>query len=335
MPALFLTTLYEYSPLFHISLVFVCFVVTCGLVLGWFRVDVPVILRNSDESISNPVLCKKRMVQVKNPFGLEIAHPDKATLAAGVTLRPNCLEESTLTCYWGCSVQRVQEALQRHVYCSRIMSPGGLEGALCGQYLYREQHTIQRESEEDIVARLPEGNGIEDFGPVPRTCYPLVVLLTLTHAEDRDIYPIVSMVSVIHIPDRGYPLPCRILYQYLLTAQGQFYDLKQLYMSTSEATSNSTETQMTPDSSRDKELLQKLSLPDEEEEQQLDDRSKDCVVCQNDTVNWVLLPCRHVCVCDGCLSRFQHCPICRQFVQETFPLRNGMPPLPPTPPSTE
>lgn len=34
------------------------------------------------------------------------------------------------------------------------------------------------------------------------------------------------MISIIHIPDASYRLSCRILYQYLLLAQGQFHDLK-------------------------------------------------------------------------------------------------------------
>ncbi|XP_018414909.1 PREDICTED: cell growth regulator with RING finger domain protein 1 [Nanorana parkeri] len=330
MPAIFLTTLYEYSPPFYIAVVFVCFVVTCGLVLGWFGVDVPVILRNSDDSASNTFLSRRQMVQVKNPFGLEIANPDGATIATGVTLRPHCLEESTLTCYWGCNVQKVQEALQKHVYCFRITTPGALEEALYSEYLYREQHVVRKESKEDILLRLPEDNEMEDFGPVPRTRYPLIALLTLSHADDRELYPIVSMLSVIHIPDRSYRLPCRIIYQYLLTAQGQFHDLKQLYMSTSEHRSESTEAEDNQDCSRDKELLQKFGLSEEEEEEEEEEtqegRGKDCVVCQNDTVNWVLLPCRHVCLCDGCLTRFQHCPICRHFVQESFPLRSGTPP---------
>lgn len=325
MPAIFLSTLYEYSQPVYIAVVFVCFLVTCALVLGWFGVDVPVILRNSDDSASNTFLSRRQMVQVKNPFGLEIANPDGATIATGATLRAHCLEESTLTCYWGCSVQKVQEALQKHVYCFRIMTPGALEEALYGEYLYREQHVMQKESKEEILLRLSEDNKMEDFGPVPRTRYPLIALLTLSHADDRELYPIVSMLSVIHIPDRSYRLPCRIIYQYLLTAQGQFYDLKQLYMSTSEQTSESTESEDGQDSC-DKELLQKLGLSEEEEEETQDGRGKDCVVCQNDTVNWVLLPCRHVCLCDGCLTRFQHCPICRQFVEETFPLRSGTPP---------
>lgn len=54
----------------------------------------------------------------------------------------------------------------------------------------------------------------------------------------------------------------------------------------------------------------------------LDTRGKDCVVCQNAPTNRVLLPCRHACVCDGCVCRFQHCPICRAFVLESFALSN-------------
>lgn len=113
------------------------------------------------------------------------------------------------------------------------------------------------------------------------------------------------------------------MYQYLLTAQGHFYDLKQLYMSVSDDAAEPTEA-ATEDVSRDKELLEKLGISEEEMEES---SAKDCIVCQNDSVNWVLLPCRHVCLCDGCLTRFQHCPICRQFVQETFPLRSRTPPM--------
>lgn len=44
--------------------------------------DVPVILRNSDDSASNTFLSRKRMVQVKNPFGLEIVNPDTANITS-------------------------------------------------------------------------------------------------------------------------------------------------------------------------------------------------------------------------------------------------------------
>ncbi|XP_073434040.1 cell growth regulator with RING finger domain protein 1 [Dendrobates tinctorius] len=318
MPAIFLATLYEYSPLFYIAVVSICFVVTCGIVLGWRGLDVPIILRNSEERTSNTFMCKKQMKEVRNPFGLEIVNPDTATIEKGVTLRPNCLETCILSCFWGCSVKKVQEALQKHVYCCQIQTPGVLEDALYSEYFYKEQHVVQKQRKEEILIQLAEDNKIEDFGPVPRTRYPLVVLLTMSDVDDRDLYPIVAMLTIIHVPDRSYRMPCRIMYQYLLTAQGQFYDLKQLYMSVSDHTAETAEAGA-EDFSRDKELLEKLGISEEEMQE---NNAKDCVVCQNDSVNWVLLPCRHVCLCDGCLLRFQHCPICRQFVQETFPLRS-------------
>ncbi|XP_053330720.1 cell growth regulator with RING finger domain protein 1 [Spea bombifrons] len=321
MPAIFLSTLYEYSPLFYITVVFVCFIVTSGLVLGWFGVDVPVILRNSEEADSVSYVCKKQMKQVKNPFGLDIINPEAASLTCGVTVRPNCLENCVLTVYWGCSVQRVQEALQKHVYHFPVKTPGALEEALCNEYLHKAHHDVQKDSKDEILIHLPEDHRIEDFGPVPRTRYPLVAVLTLSDKDDRELYDIVSMLTVIHIPDRSYRLPCRIMYQYLLTAQGQFYDLKQLFMSSNDKSTRSTSDAVGPENS-DRDLLERLGLSEDELQ---DDTGKDCVVCQNDTVNWVLLPCRHACLCDRCLKHFQHCPICRQFVQESFPLHNKTP----------
>lgn len=53
-----------------------------------------------------------------------------------------------------------------------------------------------------------------------------------------------------------------------------------------------------------------------------DSLGRDCVVCQNAPINRVLLPCRHACVCNGCVCHFLHCPICRAFVLESFALSN-------------
>lgn len=318
MAAVFLVTLYEYSPLFYIAVVFTCFIVTTGLVLGWFGWDVPVILRNSEETQFSTRAFKKQMRQVKNPFGLEITNSSAASLATGVTLTTDCLEDSRLTCYWGCSVQKLYEALQKHVYCFRISTPQALEEALYSDYLHREQYFIKKHSKEEIYCQLPSGTGVEDFGPVPRSRYPLVALLTLADEDDREIYDIISMVSVIHIPDKTYKLPCRILYQYLILAQGQFYDLKQLFMSANNSAAPSSD-QSPADRSVEQSLLEKAGLAGAEVDP-VEESSKDCVVCQNGGVNWVLLPCRHACLCNSCVCYFKQCPMCRQFVQESFAL---------------
>lgn len=318
MAAVFLVTLYEYSPLFYIAVVFTCFIVTTGLVLGWFGWDVPVILRNSEEAQFSARAFRKQMRQVKNPFGLEITESSSASLATGVTLTTDCLEESRLTCYWGCSVQRLHEALQKHVYCFRIGTPQALEEALYSDYLHREQYFIKKHSKEEIYCQFPSNTEIEDFGPVPRSRYPLVALLTLADEDDREIYDIISMVSVIHIPDKTYKLPCRILYQYLILAQGQFYDLKQLFMSANTSPTPSSDPSAA-DRGAEQNLLERAGLAGSDVEP-MEESSKDCVVCQNGGVNWVLLPCRHACLCDSCVCYFKQCPMCRQFVQESFAL---------------
>ncbi|NXX81756.1 CGRF1 protein, partial [Urocolius indicus] len=318
MAAVFLVTLYEYSPLFYITVVFICFLVTSGLVVGWFGLGVPVILRNSEETESSTRVLKKRMRQVKNPFGLEIPHSATASVTKGITLTPDCLEDCILTCYWGCSVQKLHEALQKHVYCFRIKTPQAFEDALYSEYLYRQQYFIKKNDKEEKYCQLPEDAQVVDFGPVPRSRYPLIALLTLADEEDGEIYDIISMVTVIHIPDESYRLSCRILYQYLLLAQGQYHDLKQLFMSAN-STAPSSSDPAPGERSTDRSLLEKAGLAEDEPELH-EENSKDCVVCQNGTVNWVLLPCRHTCLCDGCIKYFQQCPMCRQFVQESFPL---------------
>ncbi|XP_063295854.1 cell growth regulator with RING finger domain protein 1 isoform X2 [Pelobates fuscus] len=274
MPALFLATLYEYSPLFYITVVFVCFVITSGLVLGWFGVDVPIILRNSEETESASYIYKKQMREVTNPFGLDIVSPSTASVKDGIAVNPNCLEDCLLTFYWGCSVKKIQEALQRHIYCSPIQTPTVLEDSLYNEYLHKEQHNIRKQTKEEIYIQLPTDHKIEDFGPVPRTRYPLIALLTLSDGDTRELYDI------------------------------------QLFMSANSSRSESPRDSPSP-------------VPSDGDF--LEDAGKDCVVCQNDGVNWVLLPCRHACLCDGCLAYFHHCPICRQFVQESFPLHSRGP----------
>uniref|UniRef100_A0A8C2FJH5 Cell growth regulator with ring finger domain 1 n=1 Tax=Cyprinus carpio TaxID=7962 RepID=A0A8C2FJH5_CYPCA len=73
MAAEFLVMLYEYSPLFNITVISVCFIITVAVVLGWFGFDVPVILRSSDETESLTAVPERKMVQVTNPFALEMA----------------------------------------------------------------------------------------------------------------------------------------------------------------------------------------------------------------------------------------------------------------------
>ncbi|KAK5853330.1 hypothetical protein PBY51_007126 [Eleginops maclovinus] len=327
MAAVFLVTLYEYSPLFYISVVSLCFVVTAAMVLGWFGFDVPVILRSSDETESVLPTPEKQMVQMTNPFALQMCS-GPASVTDGVSLRPGCLEPCVLSCFWGCEVRALQGTLQAHQHCRRLCTPQHFQQALHPHYHHCQSFHIGSGDEAEHHTHIPTDHRITDFGPLPRERYPLVAVLTLAESEARDTYNIVASVTVLHVPDGRYSLSARVLFQYLLTTQGNMYELKPLFMSAdsggaSEPPESEHSTQ--PREANDGAISGEPSPEEEEEEvEEEEDWSgaggRGCVVCQNAAVNKVLLPCRHACVCDSCVSRFQHCPICRAFVLEAFTL---------------
>ncbi|KAG7461169.1 hypothetical protein MATL_G00207250 [Megalops atlanticus] len=317
MAAVFLVMLYEYSPLFYISVVSLCFIITAAMVLGWFGFDMPVILRSSDEADSVWNIPEKRMVQKTNPFALQI-RPSDASVTGGVALRPGCLEGCVLSCYWGCSVPALQAALHTHQQGRSLSTPQLFQEALRFQYQHCQTFHIEKEDREERVSRIPADLGIVDFGLMPRACYPLVALLTLAEPDARDSYDIVANVTAIHVPDDKYPLSARILYQYLLTAQGNMYELKPLFMSAEDGDQSEPSDPVSAQEPSEEGEGSRVEPEGEEEESGYEGR--DCVVCQNAPVNRVLLPCRHTCVCDGCVARFHHCPMCRAFVLESFAL---------------
>ncbi|XP_077366134.1 cell growth regulator with RING finger domain protein 1 isoform X2 [Festucalex cinctus] len=274
------------------------------------------------------------MVQVTNPFSLEMGS-GSASVTDGVWLKPCCLEPCVLSCFWGCEVSVLQRALLAHQGGSRFSTPQHFQEALRRFSHHCQSFFISSEDRQERHICIPADQGLSDFGPLPRQRYPLVAVLTLAEKEARDTYNIVASVTVIHVPDDKYNLSARILFQYLLTSQGNMYELKALFMSASssgESGHPGTDPMTRPNEpEREEEEAGKVAsvVEDDDEEEEEDDKGwsegqgRDCVVCQNAAINRVLLPCRHACVCDSCVSHFKHCPICRAFIQESFALTLG------------
>ncbi|XP_068198981.1 cell growth regulator with RING finger domain protein 1 isoform X2 [Antennarius striatus] len=284
MAAGVLVTLYEYSPLFSIGLVSLCFLVTAAIVLGWFGFDVPVILRSSEETESVPPTPEKHMVQVANPFTLEIGS-GPASVKDGVSLKPCCLEPSVLTCFWGCEFSGLQRALQLHQHCLRLSTSEHFLEVLSPHCHHHQSFHVGGDTRQEHHTQIPADQHRTDFGPFPRDRYPLVAVLTLAEAKARETFNIPLFMSADGVGGS---------------------DLADPQQSTQPG-----------DAHREASAEQ----PEEEDEEDWSDGGgRDCVVCQNAGVNRVLLPCRHTCVCDSCVSHFQHCPICRAFVLESFPL---------------
>jgi len=44
----------------------------------------------------------------------------------------------------------------------------------------------------------------------------------------------------------------------------------------------------------------------------------ECVICFENNINTVIVPCGHTAVCDGCSGKFTECPVCREPVQQVI-----------------
>ncbi|EFA75289.1 RING Zn finger-containing protein [Heterostelium album PN500] len=55
---------------------------------------------------------------------------------------------------------------------------------------------------------------------------------------------------------------------------------------------------------------QLLKLQKEKEESQI------CLVCADRSINTILLPCKHRCLCDQCSNNLSSCPLCRSVISD-------------------
>ena len=74
----------------------------------------------------------------------------------------------------------------------------------------------------------------------------------------------------------------------------------------------------------DQKQAEKLKQVEKEKRRQnkKDEIQSECVVCQDSVKSVVLLPCRHLCLCMGCLEVFMRrmryqriCPLCRERIE--------------------
>lgn len=65
-----------------------------------------------------------------------------------------------------------------------------------------------------------------------------------------------------------------------------------------------------------------LKLSDVKESNQTNDLCNLCIICQDELKSVVLLPCRHLCLCQSCFQKLKRygrfCPICREPFQHTM-----------------
>uniref|UniRef100_A0A7E4ZT62 RING-type E3 ubiquitin transferase n=1 Tax=Panagrellus redivivus TaxID=6233 RepID=A0A7E4ZT62_PANRE len=69
-------------------------------------------------------------------------------------------------------------------------------------------------------------------------------------------------------------------------------------------------------------LLQEIYGIEKKESNLKYDNSADCIICMANSRDTVILPCRHLCICNGCAEtlrfKLQNCPICRSPFKALF-----------------
>ena len=62
----------------------------------------------------------------------------------------------------------------------------------------------------------------------------------------------------------------------------------------------------------------KPSVEEVDSKPSAEEEAVECVVCLDARRTNILMPCRHVCVCEACAATLRLCPICRGEVRDQF-----------------
>ncbi|KAH8368090.1 hypothetical protein KR084_006865 [Drosophila pseudotakahashii] len=184
-------------------------------------------------------------------------------------------------------------AITIYYFCSEDVSPSGVtlvprEGLTSETYHY-EKGINQCFSQPGHIfnpQQMPE----DELGYSPgREQYPVAIHCVVEEGSDECRQSHTTICVIDHHPENGsYVL--RALKQKIFV-DGLCYLLQEIYGIENKA-------------------VNKTSLDEE-----IDDHGSECVICMSETRDTLILPCRHLCLCNSCADslRYQanNCPICR------------------------
>lgn len=184
-------------------------------------------------------------------------------------------------------------AITIYYFCSEDVSPSGVtlvprEGLTSETYHYEKgiNQCFSQPSHVFNPQQMPE----DELGYSPgREQYPVAIHCVVEEGSDECRQSHTTICVIDHHPENGsYVL--RALKQKIFV-DGLCYLLQEIYGIENKA-------------------VNKTSLDEE-----IDDHGSECVICMSETRDTLILPCRHLCLCNSCADslRYQanNCPICR------------------------
>jgi len=201
--------------------------------------------------------------------------------------------------YWGVHINAFHQVVRApEDWFTRAF----FHGNLFGQGKCMEMGEIQRVqqiSQGFLPIEKPSDSPMH-LGSAPREVYPCVVVL-VTGGQ--------ALLSAIHIKDSKCMVPSQILAEYYKSGKTATL-LHQIFISNSDIGENSD-----TESQEDSETEEYSVFGSEDRKKR---RVARCVVCQEEKISRVILPCRHAASCHTCFNRLEHCPMCRGFIQSYF-----------------
>jgi len=223
-----------------------------------------------------------RLVERSNPFIISLRNPQEADLSCGFEFEIRTKQDCEVYMLWGVHTNLLARITMGEGFFTSSYST--LEDMFIEQSMYHEG-PIRLEKGTEGHRLFAQARGGFTLGPPPRHRVPLVFLTKLPDRDyselELDEKDIVSLVTVVHIKDDHCVEMTSKLNEVLRLRNGNWIPLHKFY-------STSTDT--------DQGL---------------------CAVCQSESVTRILLPCRHACLCDVCLTQLSSCPVCRSGVSSS------------------
>lgn len=292
-----LVSILQYSNSISLLAIIVTFLFMFGFILRLRSEDM---FMPTGPHLRAPVAKPLPIVMVPNPFflKLKVAECSLTGLSCCLSSQVPC----TIQAFWGVSLKELHECLltkwsefREQFFDGTLLTSGCLQKG--------ETLVISEGSEQAFTVSPKPKIDVEELGAVPRSRYPLVLIMMRENdLEDTDSPCVGAMVNVIHLQDSICSQESTLIMQYLRQTNSQVSCLQPLYVSKEEVTHPTA----TADSEENSSVVQDDSV---------------CVVCQTEVVTRALLPCRHACVCAGCFSRIDKCPLCRGLITSYFCIR--------------
>ncbi|XP_064602965.1 cell growth regulator with RING finger domain protein 1-like [Liolophura sinensis] len=319
----------NYSKFYSILVVLMCFMVMVIFILRL----------NSDQifwplpSSPMPLVPKRDMVKLSNPYVLRLENLDTAELHGGVEISLSCQYPCHMTCLWSVGIDDLHNALQQPA--DEVMVD--LD---CRDFLQVEAKHVQTfelsEPCDDRPMELscPLDLAQLELGRPPRRRYPLVVLLSLPVGLDNVTVTdtdVVISVYIVHLKDEECTMKSQLVGHFIKLYNGNLLNLQHLFLSSSDAVAIPSADQPEVNvylQSEETAEVDPISGAESEQRQTQGETTPDysdsgCIVCQSAAISTVLLPCRHTCVCNTCFLQIDKCPMCRGVIESYFRL-NGV-----------